>query len=729
MKPAIVAAVILLALPLVAQVKVVENPTFVVDATNTARGLVRLRNDGSAAQKVGLAVTEFKTATGMTLDAPRKLAKAGETPAASFLSFAIAPGATETVIIEVSNLWQAGYSSAMLRDGERDLATLQAVKNRVPFNVAPAGWKADAPFVLPVRANDMVSMTLANSDELTYSVRWRFFEAGVDEKSGSFLIPPNGQRLELGVGPSNGGWLHWFESLFKVGESDATLILEAAPNATTKEVWMQRAFPVKLQRTLLPPTLRSGLSMFLLFVLLLLGAITSLVLSYWIPNRIRRLRVGKRIEDCGGAIRNLTTTISSVLRVGMRVEKTRLLERLRAAWALSPDFAAMASEQDARAAILEREAAVLERIDRAYQRTDEQWPTNNGIGPTMLRRACGLLSEAQKALEVMVVNDPQLRVAEEKTTEAERLVSGAQMLDDVFRASLATRVQQFVDSMTGQGAFAGNANLKHFLDEIIDLNPGLTAANATGANIVQGNYCSIDRATAKLEIIHDFLSAYEKLDQTQRQKHRDMLLRLSEALRMPSFEEFRRAERIAAEIRERVYSSEVAEHLATKRAHVSWEPPHPKVNEVVHFSVEFDHPGVNASTARRCFTYRWNFGDGLREERGWAVAHYFREAKAFPVTVTFVDDAGQPVMDNAGKPVTLSETLSVASESTSRFGERTKIEFVQLAVVLVVAIIGLLSGASEQLQKVDLIPGLIAVFVLGFSAEQIKKVLTGRTIE
>jgi hypothetical protein len=43
------------------------------------------------------------------------------------------------------------------------------------------------------------------------------------------------------------------------------------------------------------------------------------------------------------------------------------------------------------------------------------------------------------------------------------------------------------------------------------------------------------------------------------------------------------------------------------------------------------------------------------------------------------------------------------------------------------ALLALVGGAREQLAKMDVVPGLIGVFVLGFTADQIKNLLTQRT--
>jgi hypothetical protein len=49
---------------------------------------------------------------------------------------------------------------------------------------------------------------------------------------------------------------------------------------------------------------------------------------------------------------------------------------------------------------------------------------------------------------------------------------------------------------------------------------------------------------------------------------------------------------------------------------------------------------------------------------------------------------------------------------------------IKLVAALLIAVFALVAGAREQLLKLDILPGLIAVFMVGFSADTIKNLLT-----
>jgi len=60
------------------------------------------------------------------------------------------------------------------------------------------------------------------------------------------------------------------------------------------------------------------------------------------------------------------------------------------------------------------------------------------------------------------------------------------------------------------------------------------------------------------------------------------------------------------------------------------------------------------------------------------------------------------------------------SKTGSNRGWQTLSFFLALLVVL----IGMIAGAKEQILKLDLVPALIAIFLAGFGADQIKNLLT-----
>jgi hypothetical protein len=149
----------------------------------------------------------------------------------------------------------------------------------------------------------------------------------------------------------------------------------------------------------------------------------------------------------------------------------------------------------------------------------------------------------------------------------------------------------------------------------------------------------------------------------------------------------------------------------------------------LEFYVFFQKSALNMAAARDELSVLWDFGDGLKE-RGWNVSHYFQlrsRINKFQVEARFYDNNGPVVTDEKGDPVTISHEVDVhPSESGRRVGERTRTELLKLTATLLIAVFGLVSGAQEQIAKLDILPGMVAVFLLGFSADSIKRLLTAK---
>ncbi|HEV8493704.1 MAG TPA: hypothetical protein VGR76_15615, partial [Candidatus Angelobacter sp.] len=77
-----------------------------------------------------------------------------------------------------------------------------------------------------------------------------------------------------------------------------------------------------------------------------------------------------------------------------------------------------------------------------------------------------------------------------------------------------------------------------------------------------------------------------------------------------------------------------------------------------------------------------------------------------------------------GKVLTLHWNEAEKEWRKSRTGAGRMLDRLRLLLALVIALIGLLAGAKEQLLKLDVLPALVAIFLLGFGADQVKNLFT-----
>lgn len=114
----------------------------------------------------------------------------------------------------------------------------------------------------------------------------------------------------------------------------------------------------------------------------------------------------------------------------------------------------------------------------------------------------------------------------------------------------------------------------------------------------------------------------------------------------------------------------------------------------------------------------------MGEEVGWEIAHFFRSDEEAQYTVRIVDRTGQPLAK--GNPIKIdpASESKLLKPASLRFSDKSKAEMLRLSIAMGIAIVGLIAGARDQFMKLDTFFGLLAVLVLGFSADTIKNVFS-----
>ena len=105
-----------------------------------------------------------------------------------------------------------------------------------------------------------------------------------------------------------------------------------------------------------------------------------------------------------------------------------------------------------------------------------------------------------------------------------------------------------------------------------------------------------------------------------------------------------------------------------------------------------------------------------------------RRARSFRPRRVLVRVAVRHGSESIILPGTRSVTRVAIHARKNKLGmERTKLELIQLGVALAVILAALASGARDQLEKLDLLGAIVAIFVLGFGADVVKNLVARRT--
>jgi hypothetical protein len=245
---------------------------------------------------------------------------------------------------------------------------------------------------------------------------------------------------------------------------------------------------------------------------------------------------------------------------------------------------------------------------------------------------------------------------------------------------------------------------------------------------------------------------------------------LIELLGTLSWRALRDATLLVQEMREDTYEEDVLDEICKPgQAEIAFDTQKPRPFQPVFFNVKFNDARFNAANALQRLICHWTFPDGL-DEYTWQVCHYFsgcehgtvppsefrqtasaqtgtsttatgltsqtgasrRSLRPFRFSTPLIDRdidlyatiRGQQPDEARELPVPpLKKTIRIQSPPTT---ERSRFwaEILQFAIAFGVALAGLLSGALQQLDKLDIIPASIAIIGLGFGASAVKNLLT-----
>ena len=221
---------------------------------------------------------------------------------------------------------------------------------------------------------------------------------------------------------------------------------------------------------------------------------------------------------------------------------------------------------------------------------------------------------------------------------------------------------------------------------------------------------------------------------TRLEAHRE---RLFAYLRPDAPESLRLARLFVAEMRQDIYEPALLSEMqkTPPAVVVRTQPVIAEAEAPVHFALRFNRELLNDAAACQEWACSWNFGDGSQHETGWEVYHSFSKEGLYDVSLEVADLDGQPVTQapilqktQVGRlvgPIPTRERLLRAWRWTKPHAE-TMLEASRLALVLAVAVFGLVTTARQQATTLTTLEAIGAVFALGFGADTLKTLITER---
>lgn len=294
-----------------------------------------------------------------------------------------------------------------------------------------------------------------------------------------------------------------------------------------------------------------------------------------------------------------------------------------------------------------------------------------------------------------------------------------------------------------------------------------TELNSLPANVdalLPQDYGRIDRVLFKLNLLEQYQKIRTSTPSAKPYAKRASD-RLARELQRDTWDALSLARGFIRELQEDVFPEDVIAEVDNNGVDVKVDRMVVRQFELVQMRLDFRNDAAHSSSARSEFTYRWDFDHDNLTENGWTVSHYFPYTSRPRVWALIRHALSQlnawvreklPILHLMGGadhdfvsvyrgPYRVSATLiqnwdglvvptRVQMEHPLDVERPAPIstapvltETMRLCLALGLAVLGLIAGAKEQLLKLDVFPALIAIFLIGFGADQIKNLLSQRS--
>jgi hypothetical protein len=716
-----------------AQLRYVANePVILHDGAGSAE--FTLANIGTASVPLTLHTGPFSDDTSqMTLAAP-KVSFTLVTGAA--LPPEVDPGQALHIEASVSNLSGSGSASAPLFNGTADLGRLQALEADAPFDISITGdGSPDRRLVL--MDGGTATLTLKNGDTDAYPVDWSFEVEGRTLQSGELQLAPHGSA-NVDLLPTSDLY-SWTDGIHPSARTGHLMLSIHGPPTVAKEILPSRTLPVSLTMMKLSSSGTRLLSYAFVTLVLLLGGLLSVVGNTVLPNTMRKTSLRRQIDDLAGRTDSVSLRVGSYLRTLLRMERKRLDVLLKRSSATSFSFAQRQEQVSVAIDRLNKRVKVAQRLDELRNKLEDVSLT---APPSVTDGIDNKLQLAAAQLQSFALTDDDVSAANKHLDAAETSLA---MLSDTDALSRLI-AGNFRDLKVRQKflPYSYYNDLKAALPGLFEM---LNQPFDDFRNIPHQMMFAVDFGVAALQMAFDYSvlrasapSAAVSASSVTGQNAKDRLIahqkELIGLLGTLSWAALRDLRSLVQQMRENIYERDVLEEISARgQAEIALDPQTVRPYLPVLFTIRFKDSRFNDAAAIQRLTCKWDFPNEILEQ-DWKICHFFQgneltrgEGRDISVSVRVecvksAETAPQADGKEAAKPLrsTLSAMVELHKAERPSYSQAFA-EAVRFLIAFGVALAALLSGALQQLEKLDFLPATIAILAVGFGADAIKNLL------
>jgi len=624
-------------------------------------------------------------------------------------------GASVDVLATITNESAVGLSKANLFNAGKCIGQVKAVRYDAPFNFTVEGeGSANSP--LRIEEGLDVPINLKNNDDLTYRITPSLYLDGEETAADSFTVGPNTPVLVRFKTSSKWfDWGTWFRPKTPALRVVVRPTRSAFGDVAADRALTSRFVTVNAQLASLSTTRTEWVSSAVVFVVLLLGGLASLATNSLLPNVLKKLSYKRKLRALADATSGISIRVDSRLRVLLRLERNRLLKLLTSSSLFSTDPADVFQQVDTGLTALGKRVTIAQRLDELRNQFDVG---SSSCPPSVSDTVDGFLQQAADQLRSISVTDKIIDSANLALDSAEQMLNTLAKTD-VLTKDIAVRHAQLLARV----ATFPNDALTPFRDALRGIFQVLGTNYDDAHPVLPGNLMQVDDSISRVNVALDSIYVYATtIDPDIQGRLTTRNKQLLQLLGTRDWRTLRSARDLVEQMRQNIYPEDLIEALRAEKASITIDQQVARPYSPLELCICFDVYLYNHAKALEQLQCVWNFDDGLTE-KGWSVCHFYQE----PAEKTIIADIPLSIAATPGgksESVKFTHRLTVRQAGSSFAKQYWLAGGLRFAIALFLALVGLVGGARDQLVKLDVLPALIAVFLLGFGADTIKNVFT-----
>jgi hypothetical protein len=755
-----------------------SEPLTLRNGAGTARLVIK--NSGTAALPMQLTTGVFTDDFSRTAY-PSALIDFEMEAGKSALPSQIAAGQSIQLLMSVKNLTGSSSSTATLFNQPNggpqpdSLGTLSAVAVDTPLKIVIAG---DGGLDKPLNLVDGHSAVLTLKNEGTEFLKLAptFDLLGTTVTSPIVSIGPHGSaRLPLTLPDS----AYSLADLVRASPHTGFLLLTlSGPSSIDKALLPSLTLPVSVSMAEVYSGRMRTYSTIYVVLFLILGGLLSVLTTSILPNLLTKINLRAQTRALADRTSSVSTRVDSYLRVLLRLERKKIDFAMDDVSQVLFNSTDTFTELTMAIATLSKRLTVAERLDelrRRFEAVAETAPPS-------------ITNDLDKTLGLAATQLHSYTLADEDLTAANALLDKADqtliLVNDTEEQAkrIATNYMQF-ETRLKMFPTGFSTEIQASLPGIFTI---LKDEFADPKNVVQPMFFAIDHAIAAAHLALDYAMVKGSVPTTvtiagvthdvgehiraRIARHEDELLNLLGTL---SWRSLREATTLVQQMREDLYEEDALREMKEHRAQIIFDTQKARPYLPVFFSIGFDNPRyLNAAAVSR-LSLHWEFPDGLKEE-GWKVCHFFEgdEPAASPDELSDEEKHKEKLdqqhrarcrsqlnvfrksyrwftsafpFDRPGKIIFISvradsprgghdgdiphsikipRTIEVQGRKRNSEYSRFFADATRFLIAFAIALAGLVTGALDQLAKLDFLSATVAIVALGFGANSVKNLLT-----